>query len=77
MIREVAQCRLAPRVEPASHACEVPVPGGVWQIVGQGPDAQQRRKQMGLRIRERESNGPAMAAARDGAAERDRDQEER
>ena len=42
MIREVAQCRLALRVEPASHACEVPVPGCVWQIVGQGPDAQQQ-----------------------------------
>ena len=57
MIREVAQCRLALRVEPASHACEVPVPGCVWQIVGQRPDPQQHRKQMGLRIREREFNG--------------------
>ena len=57
MIREVAQGRLARRVEPASHACEVPVPGCVRQIVGHGPDAQQHRKQMGLRIREREFNG--------------------
>ena len=58
MIREVAQRRPARRVEPAFHACEVPVPGCVRQIVGHGPDPQQHRKQMGLRIREREYNGP-------------------
>src|SRR6266446_1846849 len=57
MIRQVAQCRLALRVEPAFHACEVSIPGCVRQIVGQAPDTQQRRKQTGLRIREREFNG--------------------
>jgi hypothetical protein len=34
MIREVAQGRLARRIEPLSNSCEVSVPGGVWQIVG-------------------------------------------
>jgi len=46
MIREVAQCSFAIRVEPASHACEVPAAGGVRQIVGQWPDPHQQRKQM-------------------------------
>jgi len=38
MIREVAQGRPARRVEPVSHPCEVPIPGGVWQIIGDRPD---------------------------------------
>ena len=59
MIGEVAKRRLARRVEPASHACEVSAPGCVWQIVGHRPYAQQHRKQLGLRIRERVHNGPA------------------
>jgi hypothetical protein len=57
MIRHVAQCRLALRVEPASHAREVSVPGCVRQIVGQRPDAQQQWKQLRLCIRERELEG--------------------
>ena len=46
------------RVEPASYPCKVPVPGCVWQIVGQRPDPLQYWNQMGLRIRERVYIGP-------------------
>jgi len=59
MIREVSQGRPALAVEPACHPCEVTIPGCVRQIVGHGPDLQQHRKQMGLRIRERVYEGPA------------------
>ena len=57
VIRDVAKCRLALRIEPRSHAGEVPVSGCVWEIVGHRPDAQQYRKHMGLHVRERELNG--------------------
>jgi hypothetical protein len=58
MIREFAQSGLARRVEPASHPCEVPISGCVWQIVRQRPDPQQHWKQMGMPIRERVYKGP-------------------
>src|SRR5207244_3321122 len=57
MIREIAECRLVRSVEPAFHACQVPVPGCGWQIVGQAPDAQEHRKHMCPRIRKREFYG--------------------
>src|SRR5262245_42757600 len=50
MMREVAQCGLAFRIEPFFYAREVPASGRVWQVVGHRPDPQERRKQMALRI---------------------------
>src|SRR5262245_20761436 len=56
MLHTGLACRLARLVEPASDTCKVPVPRRGWQIVAQGPDAQQRRKQVSLCIRKREFN---------------------
>ena len=54
---EIAQSGFARRVEPTFHPREVPVPGSVWKIVGQGPDAKQPREQMRLHAREHKFNG--------------------
>ena len=48
LLRVAQPLRHPRRVEPASHPCEVPVPGCVWQIVGHRPDAPQRRKQIAV-----------------------------
>src|SRR5262249_45752015 len=57
LIREVAECRPALRVEPASHAFEVAVPGCMEQVDRHGQDAKKHGKHMGFLTRERKFNG--------------------